>query len=292
MQALRRIARRVIVPPLQQIDRTYRRLSAGSRRLPEAIIIGAQKCGTSSLFAYMAQHPLLLPSSAKEVHYFDGGLDPADDNFAKGEAWYRAHFDRIASSTAGSMAFEASPLYLFNPDVPERIHAALPEARLIVLLRDPVERAISHYFHESRLGWEDLPIMQAFEAEDERTAAAWAAQDFKSVPFIHHTYKARGRYAEQLARYFALFGRERVFVSSSEAFFSDPEATLEAIFRFLGIDPGFRISAQRRWNVGGNRTDVDAEVYRYLEDYFAEPNRELFDALGQRLDWRPAAAAL
>ena len=134
------------------------------RALPDFIIIGAQKCGTTTLFDLLEQHPLLAPSYKKEIHYFDGGLDPRIDTFKKGLSWYRGHFPL----KSGKLTFEASPLYLFNSLCAERIKRAVPDVKLIVLLRNPTDRAISHYFHSLRAGDERLGIAEALKSEERR----------------------------------------------------------------------------------------------------------------------------
>src|SRR5439155_3447898 len=139
------------------------------RMLPDYLIIGAQRAGTTSLYLYLTQHPCVAPVViGKGVHYFDV-------DFAKGPGWYRGHFPVAARrylSRVGRdrplITGEGSPYYLFHPLVPERVAALLPEARLIALLRDPVERAYSHYQHFVERGIETLTFEQALEAEPER----------------------------------------------------------------------------------------------------------------------------
>ena len=255
------------------------------RRLPDFIIIGAQKTGTSSLFRYLNQHPQLRASFRKEVHFFDGGLDPDVDDFSKGQAWYRSHFPRKASVVDGQRVFEASPLYIFNPLAPKRIAESIPQAKLILVLRNPVERAISHYFHEVRRGREPLPLMEALQSEDRRLAAALEGQDFKSYEFIHYSYKSRGLYREQLARYLEHFAMEDILILSSEAMLADPRSTLRRVFEFVGVDPEFSVGNLRPSNIGRNKEAVEPEVYAYLQDYFRAPNEELYELIGQDLGW-------
>lgn len=262
-----------------------RKLSGGLRCLPDTIIIGAQKSGTSSLFSYLTQHPEIRGSSRKEVHYFDGGLVPGVDNYRKGENWYRAHFP-LDTGERDKRLIEATPSYLFVPSVPGRIQQLLPEAKLIVVLRDPVERAISHFFHEVRGGKESRPIMPALTEEDDLLAPIWKSGDFKSRQFLSFSYKARGRYAEQVSRYFELFSREQVLVLSSKALFEATNDTLAGIFEFLGVGGSLQTTIdQRPKNVGTNKSPVEASVRDYLSDYFAPHNETLFELLGERLDW-------
>ncbi len=264
---------------------SFNGLTRNRRDLPSFIIIGAQKAGTTSLFSYLSHHPELLPSIKKEIHFFDGARYPWRDDDPNAETWYRAQFPFQWSRKNRKKTFEASPFYLFNPATPGRIHAWMPDVKMIALLRNPSERAVSHYFHESRKGRETLEIQAAFEAEESRLAQALAAEDFDSFAFRKQSYKARGLYKEQLERYFDLFGREQVLVLCSEEFFADPAKCLKDVYRFLGIAEDFEIEDLAPANVAGNRTDVDLETYRYLDDYFEPHNEALFEFLGVRYPW-------
>lgn len=165
----------------------YRRATWRNRYLPDFIVIGAQRSGTSSLFAYLAQHPQLIPSYRKEVHFFDGGLDHRVDTYQKGPAWYRAHFARQRAG-ATRKAFEASPFYMPHPLVPQRIARLMPDVKLIAILRNPTERAISHYFFSRELGHEPLSITDALREEEQRIEPVLRNQDYRSEAFIYHYY--------------------------------------------------------------------------------------------------------
>ncbi len=148
--------RRMLDGPAARDARMFvRRLGAGRRVLPDFLVIGAQKSGTSSLFRYLDQHPQVRGSVPKEVHYFSGGFAPAPDAYARGEGWYRAHFPKKAAMGQGVRAFEATPLYLLHPLAAGRIHALMPAVKLVAVLRNPTDRALSHYFHNVRNN--DLP---------------------------------------------------------------------------------------------------------------------------------------
>ncbi|MBI4787781.1 MAG: sulfotransferase domain-containing protein [Chloroflexi bacterium] len=214
----------------------YRQATNRWRAFPHFIVIGAQKSGTSSLFYYLSQHPQVVRSFAKEVHYFDGGLNARIDSFQRGPEWYRAHFPLRVMLKPQQITGEATPLYIFNPWVPERISKLLPDVKLIAVLRNPTDRAISHYFHEQRRGREPLSIAEALRAEDERLKPAVQRGDFKDDVLLHCSYTSRGRYHEQLSRYFKYFARDQLLILSSEELFREPENTLAAVYRFLGIE--------------------------------------------------------
>lgn len=191
-------------------------------RLPDFIIAGAQKCGTTSLHRYLAAHPdLFLPRRPQELHYFD-----FDQNFAKGTRWFAAHFK---SAGRTQKIGQTSPLYLYDQRVPSRMARTLPDVRLIVLLRDPAERAYSHYWHQVKKGTEDLPFIEALHEEQVRIA-----RDYDSRR--QYSYVDRGKYAQQLARFGAFFPMTQVLLLATETLGKRPLETLDRCFDFLGVD--------------------------------------------------------
>lgn len=269
----------------REMEFRFRQKSWSDRALPSFIIIGAQKAGTTSLFNYLGQHPDIFPSFTKEVHFFDGGMKPEVDTFALGESWYRAHFPAVGELGDHRVAFEASPLYIFNPLVPGRIADLVPQVKLIAVLRDPVDRAISHYFHERRGNREHLTIDEALRAEEDRLAPILRSRDYKNEVFINHSYKARGRYGEQLERFFARFERENILIIDSDELFSRPGDVLRQIFGFVGVDEDFQVRNLKPLNVGSYRGDEEAKVREFLEEYFQPHNEFLYDLIERKLSW-------
>lgn len=262
-----------------------RNLTQRFRSLPHFIVIGTQKAGTTSLFYYLSQHPQILRGYKKGVHFFDGGLDSKIDNFQKGQQWYRAHFPLRSSLGTQRITGEASPRYIFNPLAARRIYDLVPEAKLIAILRNPTERAISHYFHEKRKGRESLPIMEAFEKEEERIRKAKEIGDYKSGGFAHWSYKTRGLYREQIERILQYFSMNRLLVLSSEEFFTRTADNLKTVFGFLGIDENIKIGNLAPKNISTNQTEVSPDVYQYLDDFFSSPNEALYELLGKKINW-------
>lgn len=271
---------------LKALRKRYYRQTAAFRSLPDFIIIGAMKSGTSTLFSYLRQHPQIIGSHKKEVHFFDR-------HYPDGKHWYRAHFPYSFSIRRGSITGEASPFYLLCPPIPERIHMLIPDVRLIALLRNPVDRAISHYFHSTRSGKESLPIMEALAAEEERTRDAWNRALLGDCSFDRHmtwfSYQRRGLYLEQLQHYWQVFRKENIYIESTDKLLNSPEETLSNIFSFLGVKPDFRIPNTRKRNVGSNKSHVPSEVYEHLGNYFRHPNEELFSVIGRNFGWNSRA---
>lgn len=257
---------------------TYGRATSPVRPLPDFLILGAQKAGTTALYAYLRWHPGITGPAWKEVSYFDR-------HYRRGVRWYRGHFpirrgDRIVG--------EASPGYLFHPLAPERVRATVPEAKLIVLLRDPVDRALSHYHHEVSLGREPLSFEQAIEVEPERTRGEEERlvrePGYFSRAWWDHAYLARGRYAEQLERWLAVFPREQLLVLPSEELAADPGQTYARVLEFLSASPHELDAYPRVYEQ--RYAGLRPETGQQLAEYFAEPNRRLYELLGRELAWQ------
>lgn len=182
--------------------------------LPNLIIIGAMKCGTTSLHQYLKLHPEIGMSRSKELQYFI-----EERNWNRGEDWYRSWFDR-----AKSVRGEASPNYTNFPafrGVPQRMHALVPDACLIYLVRDPVDRTLSHYRHMVAERLEDRPIEEVLEDPGE-------------------PYTQRSLYYHQLEQYLPYYDIEQILVVQQEALLLDRARTLAGVFAWLGVDPEFR----------------------------------------------------
>ena len=282
MHLLKRILPHSVRAGVRKTIRKYRfrirYATAELRSLPHFIIIGAMKSGTTSLFSCLIQHPQILKCFRKEVHFFDNYFD-------KGTKWYRAHFPLARKVSTGRITGEASPLYILNPLAPERISRLLPNVKLIAILRNPVERAISHYFMEVRAKREHLPVMEAFQEEENRLEEVLHNHDFTNSVYIHASYKRRGIYREQLARYLQFFPRRQLLVLKSEAFFKEPRDVVRQVFKFLEVNENFEVTDIKPRNVGLKKTRVDAEVYDYLTDFFRPHNQALCELLGEDFDW-------
>lgn len=227
-------------------------------RLPDFLVPGAQKGGTTTLQTLLASHPQVFLPPGKEVHYFSLHYD-------RGEAWYREQFAKAAPSQCCG---DITPYYLFHPEAPRRIQALLPKVRLVLLLRDPVERAVSQYFHSLRLGLEPLSLEQALLSETERLAGAEATLDTpggRHRSHQEHSYLGRSRYEQQLERYLRLFQREQLLILRSEDLFAEPVRIWQQLLAFLDLDPQPLPSGGIRANAGaGEASGVPLTVRRML----------------------------
>ncbi|HET8606194.1 MAG TPA: sulfotransferase domain-containing protein [Gaiellaceae bacterium] len=249
------------------------------RPLPDFLILGAQKAGTTALYAYLRWHPRIAGPSWKEVSFFDR-------HYARGPRWYRGQFpNRLRAH--GSLVGEASPSYLCHPAAPERVADLLPDAKLIALLRDPVDRAYSHYQHEVALGREPLSFADALAAEETRLAGEAERMAADPAYFSHawwdHTYFARGLYAEQLERWYARFPREQLLVVTTEEYAARPGETYARVLDFLGAGPHELREHPRVFS--RDYRPLDPATRARLAARYAEPNRRLAELLGRDPGW-------
>ncbi|MDX1620818.1 MAG: sulfotransferase [Nitriliruptorales bacterium] len=249
-----------------------RLMAAPLRPLPDFLIVGAQRAGTTSLFNYLSASPDIYPSAVKEIHFFD-------NNYAKGRLWYRSFFPLGARSSTKRTG-EATPYLLFHPSAPDRVEAVIPDVHVIVLLRNPVDRAYSHYWFTRRRGLEPLRFEEAIEAEAERLEGSEAVAA-SGVSRAHRqlSYLQRGRYVEQLPRWEG-FTTSVVF---SERLYRDPQATTERVCDALDARPP-DAAVYRTFNEG-SYPPMARSVRRRLERHFHPFNLALAQMLGEDPGW-------
>lgn len=254
-----------------------RYLTAGRRSLPDFVIIGAQRGGTTSLYQWLGTHPRVTPAFTKEVHYFDDYYEE------RGIRWYRAHFPYPRS---GQITGEASPYMLFHPLSPARAASDLPSTtRFIALLREPAQRAISQYWLWRKTNlYETESLDRALELEPERLAieSERVLRGERSVGHMAFSYVARGEYASQLRRWFEAVGRDRVLVLESERLYVDPTASAH-VLEWMGLAP--HGEPYPALHGAARPSEENAELESRLRRHFEPHNRELFELLGYEL-WR------
>lgn len=264
------------------------RIVAEFRALPDFIVIGAQKGGSTSLHFYLDEHPQVLTSTVKEVHYFD-------NNYDEGAAWYKAHFPlrsevRQLEKELGKKVLvgEASPYYIFHPHAAQRIHDTLPDVKLLAVLRDPVKRAYSHYQMGVRRDKEVLSFEEAVEREREllpiETEKMLADERYNSEFHQAHSYVQRGIYVDQLKVYADLFGRDQLLVLPSEEFFADTQGAYDEVTDFLGLDRWQLKNIEPR-KVGSYKKKEAQPLAAELREFYAPHNQRLYDFLGRDFGW-------
>jgi hypothetical protein len=271
--------------------RLYRRATSRQRALPDFVIVGAPRCGTTSLFNYLIQHPLCVPPALKELNFVH-----SDHNFGRGASWYRSWFPRVreleavgqAHGRARAITGEGTPNYLAHPEAPTRLRSVVPDAKLLVLLRNPADRAWSHYrWRGQRGGGDPLSFADALAAEPERLPDGFAmmADPQRQKWFIDHSYATRGRYADQLQWWYATFPTDQILVLRSEDLYATPAEVFARVCDYLDLPP---VDVEVPFSQHTRAVDAgpaDPEARAWLADYFGEPNARLLEMTGGAVGW-------
>jgi hypothetical protein len=275
------------------LEKLYRGVSSPIRLLPDFLIIGTQRGGTTSLYNYLMGRPGVGPATVKELHFFD-------KKFHKGSAWYRAHFptgiQKYAFELTRKHHFvtgEASAYYLFHPHAPKRVARLLPDVKLIVLLRNPVDRAYSQYNFEVELGRESLSFEEALAAEEERIGRERERMllDESYVSFDHsrYSYLARGIYVDQVRTWMDYFPLKQFLLLRSEDFYADPASALEMVSQFLQLAPLQAQERTKKYTLHNyNNTpyaSMNPATRERLVAYYEPHNQRLSDLVGMDFDW-------
>ena len=234
--------------------------------LPDFFVIGAPKAGTTALHAALARHPALYLSPVKEPKFFLGDgtpsrriAGPGEPHSAREWVWRRDHYEALfAAAPPGTLRGESTPFYLYDPEAHDRLRALVPKAKLIAIVRDPVDRAYSNWMHLWSDGLEPIADFEAAcAAECDRITSGWGH-------FWH--YRRIGRYGEQLEHLLTRFPRGQVHVLRYRELVDEPRQTLDRICEFLGVDPGASIEVRgqntRPFVRPGLKTSVLAPVVR------------------------------
>jgi hypothetical protein len=260
------------------------------RALPDFLIVGAMKSGTTTLFHYLTQHPGIAAPTVKEVHFFD-----VPRNFKRGENWYRAHFPSLQhlQQTSQKIGYpaqtgEATPAMFIN-SYAANVTSVIPQARIIMILRDPVERAYSHYQHQKRkIPRENLSFLEALQMEQERIGRDLElsiSEPAKVSPALwRYSYAERGKYFEQIENWLTYFPESQIEIVNFNELKARPDMLCNRLCTFLGL-PEYDFSTTEHLNSGGYGTDMDDDSREYLTEFFRPHNRRLFDFLGEDWGW-------
>jgi hypothetical protein len=276
----------------KRVGRSYRRYTSVFRVLPDFIIIGATRSGTTSLYQDLIQHPCVVPASQKEPSFFNR-------YFERGVSWYRSQFPLSLHKhyfqhvlRRKFLTGEATANYFYYPSVPEKISRILPGIKLILLLRNPVDRAYSDYHLTVRSRRESRTFEEAVNNELRDPVRA-TPENERSILLIR--YLLKGIYADHLAVWLKLFRREQLLILKSEDFFSEPTASFKGVLSHLELpnwepkeysvfkEPG-RTSYASKYE-GGNYPRMTPEIRKTLVDFFKPHNQRLYDLLRMNFAW-------
>ena len=280
--------KKIVKDTIEKGEFFFRYSTRHLRVLPDFLIVGAQKCGTSSLYRNLIRHPSVIPAFVKEIYFFNTKY------FQKGANWYRSYFPLLPYKyyvaqicKRDFLTGEATPGYIFHPHAPRRISELLPDVKIIILLRNPVDRAYSHYYHEVRKKRESMSFEDAIKMEEERLRGEFDKiikdENYYSFNYLHYSYLARGIYVEQLKRLHQYFKKEHILIIRSEDFFKDAQASFEQVLQFLDL-PSWQLKDFKKANVG-SYSKMDATTRSRLLNYFEPHNHRLYEYLGINFGW-------
>jgi hypothetical protein len=274
-----RPARRAFRRVKRFVPNAWRLATQHSRALPSVLIIGAQKAGTTQLHLCLTRHPRCFGGAKKELHYFTKHRD-------RPLGWYRSHFPfgRTVGRVDG-LCLESTPSYLPSPQALQRMGEVLPEAKLIVLLRDPVTRAFSHYQHYKSRGLEKRDFATVVRQAIEEQAYAPQFGEIKqanAAPLLNYVH--RGYYALQLEILFDYCSRQRVLVLDSANLFDNTNDVCQRTFDFLDLEP-YDVSPKKIHNRGYYRDLIDPTVAQMLREHYQPHDELLVELLGRRFRW-------
>jgi hypothetical protein len=272
--------------------RAVGRVTVSQRAFPDFLIIGTKRGGTTSLFKYLQRHPSILPmwpgvENAKKTHFFDQFYD-------RGPLWYRSHFPtdlqrrRVAEATgAWPLTGEAAPYYMFHPLVLKRVVETIPQVKVLVLLRNPVDRIWSHYHERVDAGTEQLAFREALDAEAERMEGEAERiirePGYYSARHDFSSYLSRGRYLEHLEPWLDRLYPNQLHVVRSEDLYRQPQVVLPEVHRFLGL-PEVPPETPHRFNYVP-ASKIDASTRTWLADYYAPHVEAIEKRLDRRFHW-------
>ena len=265
------------------IQRNFRYFTSSIRILPSFIIVGAVRCGTTSLYYNICEHSSVLPASYDEIGYFDS-------NYELGINWYKSMFptkfqkEKIELKTGICITGEDTPFYFWDKKAIKRIKQDIPEVKIIILMRNPIDRAYSNYHLGVRLGAESLTFEESIKKEMELLIKNNELENDSIEKFLRsRSYIAKGLYYQQIKNWFNEFSKEQILVLTTENLAIKPHQTLKQIFNFLGL-PNEQIQNIQNRKVG-NYQKMDNGTREILKKIFQPHNEKLFKILGSKFEW-------
>lgn len=278
-KVLRRKNRRFSVQSVQyKIKTRLRALNADSRKLPDFIIVGAQRSGTTSLYQFLTSHVEFYSGIKKEIHFFD-------NFYSRGLKWYKSHFPNKSSK---KRSIDASPYYMFHPLAIDRIASVIPDVKIIALLRNPVDRAFSQYKWEVRQGYEKLNFDDAIKCEKERLNGErekiQKEVNYYSLNHQHHSYVERGKYYRQVKKVLDNFPQKNCLFLDSEALFNGDLEEFQKLALFLEID---KLDLKKFKETNATReSSMDEDKRKLLQKIFEKENEKLYSLLNRDFKWK------
>lgn len=275
-------AETVFAESKDHLPSAFCRLTPFLRIMPDFFLVGVQKGGTTSLFEALYQHPQIIPNKTKEMFYYGNS-----NNFKKGKSFYKQFFATEVHKNSCEKrvekpchAIDASTDSFDSKEAPQRIFADNSNAKIVIILRDPVERAYSQYKFSVKLGYEQASFEKALDLEEERIASGEAAHNYA---FQRLGYKSRGIYCNYIKNWQNIFDSKNIFIASSEEFFKEPRIMYNKLTDFLGLENN-KNAELKKLNQGSSEK-MNPETQKMLSDFYKPHNEKLFKILNKRYDW-------
>ena len=287
LSKLEKINYNIFSRKLKNISSSLKQLTGRFRIMPDFIIIGAQKCGTTSLYHYLTLHPEIISAESKEIHFFN-------INYMLGLNWYKSKFPTLMQkyitktiSRKNFLTGEASPYYINHVHTPKRIHKTISNVKIIAILRNPVDRAYSHFNFNIKQKLESLSFEDALKAEKGRLEGEKEKMmidpHYNSNNYRNYSYLNRGIYIDQIKTWMNLFPKEQFLILRTEDLESNPNTVLKQTFEFLNL-PDFTIQNTSHKNVG-NYKEMNSDTRKWLIEYFKPHNEKLYKYLERDFQW-------
>ena len=250
---------------IKKIYQPFALATAKYRPLPDFVIIGASRSGTTHLFHTLEQHPQIVRSRKKELHFFD-----KNENYVRGINYYKSSFPLSFNLPDDALVVEATPAYIYSAQASVRLKKHLPNLKLILLLRNPIQRAISSYFNGKRKGYEPRTIDEVF---------------INNPTLIHEDYIQKGIYIDQIQRYEKYLSEGNLLILQSEELFNNKSKVLKDVEKYLNVDAKLEFAKNVTKHEVKRNEKVSKEIYAVLDQIFDPYNKRLYAYLEKDFDW-------
>ena len=264
----------------------FRILTSRLRVLPNVMTIGEMKCGTTSLYNYLRLHPNFFVSSKKELYFFS--KDPV---YNTGINWYKSFFPTILTKNyfekikkQKMMIYEGTTDYLFQSNAPDRIAKLLPKTKFLVILRNPVDRAFSHYHHNVNNGFENETTFETAIKLEPKRLLEYENLGLTNTRWSAYSYLKRGIYVDSLKRWLKYFNKNQFLIIKNEELGKDPQKILDSICNFLEI-PKFEKFNWEKSMIGKYNSKMNLKTREFLIEYYRPHNKKLSELLELDFDW-------
>ena len=268
--------------------RKYCTLTGCLHVLPDYLILGAQKSGTNSLYWYLRQHPYVKRATTKEILFFDKYYD-------RGLDWYRVNFplkiqkDFLKILGKDLLTGEATERYLDHPLAPYRVKESIPNVKFIILLRNPIDRAYSHYNMRHGAGNEPLSFEEAIQKEQDRTKGEFEKmqkdETYYSMAYFHHSYLDRGIYVDKIKRWMSVFPKEQFLILQSEEFLKNTSSIYKKVLKFLELPEWELLEYEEVGRAEYKHPKMNDDTRQKLIEFFRSHNKRLYEFLGVNYNW-------